>query len=463
MFLPEDFTAYTRQLMGDGLYKTLADGLSAVSPTSIRLNPYKLRGGEGGIHGADGKVGWCEYGYYLAKRPNFTFDPLLHAGLYYVQEASSMFLYHVLRQLVHAPAVVLDLCAAPGGKSTVARTALPEDSLLIANEPIRQRSQILSENLQKFGHPRVIVTNNYPKDFRKAAIGFDVVIADVPCSGEGMFRKDDGAISEWNAKNVDNCRRLQRQIIEDVWPCLKPGGLLIYSTCTFNAHENEENTQWIARELGAEPIEIAVEKDWNITGPLVGDSPVYRFLPGRSRGEGLFMCAMRKLNGDTIATKRKDRPGKGCVPNAKCGDWLNAPQRFGLVSAADKIIAVPHEMEDLYQKAAERLRIMHAGITLGTVKGSDIVPSQALALAIDLNREAFPRHELDYRQAMAYLSKAAITLSADTPRGYVIVTYKNAPLGFVKNIGNRANNLYPQEWRVKSTHIPDQEQNIIEL
>lgn len=224
MTLPEEFIKYTRELMGDSRFESLVAGLTDAAPVSIRLNPQKCDVANTVITGKKGDVAWCPTGVYLNERPNFTFDPLLHAGAYYVQEASSMFVAHVLRQTVTSSVKMLDLCAAPGGKSTACRTFLPEGSLLVSNEPVRTRANILSENMQKFGHPDVIVTNNYPRDFRKSGLMFDIILADVPCSGEGMFRKDEGAISEWSVQNVENCRRLQREIVSDIWPCLKPGG-----------------------------------------------------------------------------------------------------------------------------------------------------------------------------------------------------------------------------------------------
>ncbi len=280
--LPEDFIKYTQELMGDELFQQLKRGITEQeAPTSIRLNPFKCKEGEDvrmenspedGERQIEGEpIPWCpSTGRYLSSRPNFTFDPWLHAGKYYVQEASSMFVDLVIRQLVHTPVMMLDLCAAPGGKSTAVRAALPEGSLLFSNEPMRTRSQILAENIQKFGHPDMIVTNNYPRDYRKSKLQFDVILTDVPCSGEGMFRKDDGAIEEWSLQNVDNCWHLQREIVSDIWNCLKPGGILIYSTCTFNAHEDEENIAWICEELGAEPIALSgIDKSWNITGNLL--------------------------------------------------------------------------------------------------------------------------------------------------------------------------------------------------
>ena len=276
--------------MGEERLNRFLEALDEESPTSIRMNPSKgsLTVGE--------SVPWCPEGYYLEGRPQFTFDPLFHAGCYYVQEAASMFVSHILRQFVKEPVTMLDLCAAPGGKSTAARTVLPEGSLLVSNEPIATRAQILLENITKWGWKDCIVTNNYPRDYRKAKTCFDVILCDVPCSGEGMFRKDPGAISEWSLQNVEKCWRLQREIVADAWECLVPGGLLIYGTCTYNIKENEENVRWIMEEYDAEMLEVPTDPSWGITGSLLEgfSAPVYRFIPGFTKSEGLFICALRK-------------------------------------------------------------------------------------------------------------------------------------------------------------------------
>lgn len=479
MNLPSDFISYTRQLMGDELYSRLEEGLdSQQSPVSIRLNPFKAQSLDVTANLCDSAVPWCSAtGRYLNERPNFTFDPLLHAGVYYVQEAASMFVDHIVRTFIKEPVRMLDLCAAPGGKSTALRAALPEGSLLFSNEPMRTRAQILSENLQKFGHEDVIVTNNYPRDYRKAGIMFDAILTDVPCSGEGMFRKDDGARAEWSLQNVDNCWQLQREIVSDIWKCLQPGGLLIYSTCTFNAHEDEENVEWIASELGADIIELPVKESWNITPAVVGNAPVCRFMPGISRSEGLFVAVLRKHGeSETTALKasaanskpKKDRKnqrkqtaqgGKQQAPDTR--QALCSPDNFTARRNGDEIVAIPKRWADTYDTAASTLKIMHAGVTLGTEKGRDIIPDQSLALSRQLNIDAYPHVELDYTAAINFLRKEAITLPEGTPRGFVVVTYKGFPLGMEKNIGNRANNLYPTEWRIKSTHVPESECSVL--
>lgn len=368
-----------------------------------------------------------------------------------------MFLDRVLRQYVTNPVQMLDLCAAPGGKSTLARAVLQEGSLLFCNEPIRLRAQILSENLQKWGHPDVVVTNNYPKDYREAGLMFDVILADVPCSGEGMFRKDPDSVREWSRQNVFKCAQLQREIISEIWHCLRPGGLLIYSTCTYNAHEDEENVTWIREELGAEALPVDIDAAWAVTGSLVGENPVYRFIPGHTRGEGLFMAVLRKA-GDEEAPKKEKARGRerrGGKPLDGDTTWIAHNQPIACLGEGDVYRAIPVRWLALYQQACKSLHVLHAGVKLGTFKGKNLIPDQCLALSILLNKEAFPSVEVTYGQAIAYLRKEAVVLPADTPRGFVLLTYQEKPLGFVKNIGNRSNNLYPQEWKIKSAHVPD--------
>lgn len=474
MTLPEDFIHQTEKLMGGGMWQILADGLAGEAPVSIRLNPFKCGIDGYGPAECDGRVAWCDNGFYLSERPNFTFDPLFHAGLYYVQEASSMFLDRVLRQ--HAgnrPLTALDLCAAPGGKSTVARSVLPEGSLLVCNEPVRSRAHILAENMLKFGHPDVIVTNNYPRDFSRCGTGFDLIIADVPCSGEGMFRKDPAAVGEWSLQNVGKCCRLQRDIVAGIWDCLNPGGLLVYSTCTFNSKENEENVRYISEELGAEVLDVDVDENMRITGSLLSgfDKPVFRFIPGITRGEGLFMAVMRKHGGDmpdrnTTGGKkgRQDRPhDKKHDAAIRDKGWLKQPDRYDMIRKKDSFVAIPKAWRHVYDAADRHLNILSAGVALGEAKGKDIIPSQALALSVASDLTSFGSVELDYNQAVSYLRKEAVALPPDTPRGHILMTYKNMPLGFEKNIGNRANNLYPSEWRIKSTHAPEAYSEVIKI
>ncbi|MDL2213488.1 RsmB/NOP family class I SAM-dependent RNA methyltransferase [Bacteroides sp. OttesenSCG-928-D19] len=433
---PADFVAQVFHLLGDVEGKELLASLSEPALTSIRINPLKITPKE------LQPVPWCASGYYLPERLTFTFDPLFHAGAYYVQEASSMFLEQAVNQCVKEPALALDLCAAPGGKSTHLRSLLPEGSLLVANEVIRNRSQILAENITKWGHPDVMVTNNDPADFGRAGVQFDFILADVPCSGEGMFRKDEGAINEWSPANVEICRQRQRRIIADIWPCLKPNGILVYSTCTFNTKENEENVGWIMNELGAQALKLEIPEDWGVTGNLAGkDFDVYRFLPHKVKGEGFFMAVLQK---------KEDN-----APSANVGvkEMLRKKMK-----KAPKDELVLHSSYYCHQQdiIVQKMRVLQSGVLLGEAKGKDIIPSQALAMADVAARDSYPRMDVTYEQAIAYLRRETIVPELAAPRGYILLTYKDIPLGFVKNIGNRANNLYPSEWRIRSGYLPEE-------
>lgn len=481
--LPRAFEASTQKLFGEVRYERFREALQLPPQTTIRLNPFKWPN----VVPQDKKVlkpvPWCPEGLSLLHRPDFTFDPLLHAGAYYVQESSSMFVSHVVKHLVNKPVTALDLCAAPGGKATTLRTSLPAGSIVVANEPMKVRASILSENVQKQGHPDIIVTNNYPRDFRKARITFDLILADVPCSGEGMFRKDPQAIAEWSPQNVANCAQLQRSIIEDIWPTLSPGGFLVYSTCTFNEQEDEENLQWIIDNLGAQLFDIPVDPQWHITGAIGTALPatangekdeslqsVFRFIPGFTPGEGLFMAILQKPQAETPDRPQKKRPTALRIKPSSCQKtvlpWLMEDPTLGkntwtIIDTPTLTRAIPTRWLPLYEKASDALHLIHAGVGIGTSKGKDIVPSASLALSTMLTPSAFPRVEIGWEQAMLYLRKEAITLPDGTPRGLVLITYRNLALGFCKNIGNRANNLFPQEWKIKTTHLPEQATDVI--
>ncbi len=531
MELPKEFVDYTSELFGEERWKNYLASFEGSVPVSVRLNPFKyqpsrplpppspvgrepecskdsLSKGDiydfvGDVHGRIGSlptegspmlitseyvqsggrgrtaltpVPWCRNAFYLSERPNFTLDPLLHAGVYYVQEAGSMFLDEVLRQLkiengelkINEPQnyqlsignyqlnSVLDLCAAPGGKSTLLRAALPDDCVLYSNEPDRRRANILMENIQKQGHPNVIVTNNYAIDYQRAGLSFDLIVCDVPCSGEGMFRKDYGAIGEWSLQNVMKCATLQRSIIEDIWPCLNEGGVLVYSTCTFNLHEDEENVKWICETLGAEIIPIEVKDEWNITGSLLKgwDKPVYRFIPGTTKGEGLFMAVMRKKEAQPLTrpTDTLSPWGDGDVRNCEADELANN-ECSKRKSSREKVISSSPQRERVSVgrvRGSGSLRVLSDGHPVGIQKGKNIIPAHAEALLINLPKDKYPFAELSKEDALKYLHHEAIVLDADVPKGFVVVTYQGHPLGFVKNIGNRANNLYPQEWKIRN-------------
>ena len=465
MNLPIPFEEAMRQLLGDE-YSTFREALLGEPAVSIRLNRSKCTASPDYEH-----VPWATDGYYLAERPAFTFDPMFHAGGYYVQEASSMFVEQAIRQHLGQARVALDLCAAPGGKSTLLRSLLPDDCVLVSNEVMRPRAQVLAENITKWGHPRCIVTSNYPADFTPLGETFDLILVDAPCSGEGMFRKDEVAVNEWSPENVEVCWKRQRDILTDIWPTLRPGGLLIYSTCTFNTQEDEENVRWMMDELGAELLPIDTEPAWGITPSLMPNVPhAYRFLPGRTRGEGFFLAVVRKGESASVAetsrggkAKKRDKKGKqpALAAPVECKGWLADDKNYVYKVIDTEVVALPTDMDSLYTVLSDQLYLIKTGITLAEMKGRDALPAHDLAMSTALRADAFARCELAYGEALRYLHREAITLPADTPRGFVLVTYRDMPLGFVKNLGNRANNLYPNEWRIRSGHLPEEEIRVV--
>ena len=286
--LPPDFAAATRSLLGDA-YRLLEAALQAEPAVSVRMNRDKC-----GEEPSAERVPWCDTGYYLAERRLFTLDPLFHAGAYYVQEASSMFLEQAVKAYVKEPVRCLDLCAAPGGKSTHLCSILPEGSILVSNEVIPSRAAVLYENLAKWGNPNVFVARNAPADLGRLAHFFDLVVVDAPCAGEGMFRKDPAAARQWSLSGVARCAARQRQILRDVWDALRPGGLLVYSTCTYNTEENEDNLSFLVEDLGAEALPVPLREAWQVTGALKYGYPACRFFPHKTRGEGFFLALVRK-------------------------------------------------------------------------------------------------------------------------------------------------------------------------
>lgn len=459
MELPKDFIERTEPILNqewDDFYNALHEP----SPTSIRVNRKKFS-----EHLALDRIPWCDSGYYLEQRSQFTFDPLFHAGAYYVQEASSMIIEQAIKQLIAGNIKALDLCAAPGGKTTLLSSLLSENSLLVSNEIIRNRANILVENTMKWGNPNVIVTNNKPEDYFKLTSYFDLVLVDAPCSGEGMFRKDKQAIEEWSVGNVELCACRQRDIISAVWDTLKPDGYLFYSTCTYNREENEETVEWICDTFNAEVVELKVENEWEISFSPVKGKATYHFFPHKTKGEGFYFAVIQKrsdesLNPVSIKFKSKKQNSKSKRDSIDYKSLLVNIESFTFCEEADEIKAFStnYHIDLLFLK--EKLNVIHAGIILGQKKGKDFIPHQSLALSNNLNRDKFNNFEVDWSTAISFLRKETLLLE-NAARGIVLLTYKNIPLGFVKNLGNRANNLYPNEWRIRSAYLPDKEVDVL--
>jgi 16S rRNA C967 or C1407 C5-methylase (RsmB/RsmF family)/NOL1/NOP2/fmu family ribosome biogenesis protein len=416
-------------------------------PVSIRLNPQKAH------HAYEGSpIPWTTHGRYLDQRPSFTLDPSFHGGKYYVQEASSMFLEQAFRQ--HIPKneslMVLDLCSAPGGKSTHLLSMMSGQGLLVSNEVIQSRATIVSENIKKWGHCNVVVTNNDPKDFERLEGFFDVIVVDAPCSGEGLFRKDPSALEEWSEDVVALCSKRQRRILRDVWPALKAGGMLIYSTCTYNAEENEGNLKWLKDEYPLDSLPIEINPDWGIQKIETESAIGYRCFPHQVKGEGFFLSAIRKLDGPpqkTFRSKVKLQVPPKNISGA-LHDWVLKPQEKYFLLHSDRVQFFPAERIPEVQTIVNNLRVIFAGTAAVTIKHDKLIPDHSLALSMDCNQNFFNSISLDQNSALQYLRKEGLPFSSDK-KGFALVTFENLGLGWVNVLDNRINNLYPSEWRIR--------------
>ena len=447
------FRKYLEEAIGSDNALVAFSAFESPAPSSIRCNPFKS-----GICPEGRPVTWNAYGRILPERPVFTLDPHFHAGAYYVQDSSSMFVGHAFRRLLESagkpvgrPFRVLDLCAAPGGKTTDLAASLREvfgdGFILVSNEVMKARAGVLADNVALWGDPNVVVTSDDPRAFAALPGFFDVIVADVPCSGEGMFRKDEEAQRQWSEDNVALCEARQRRITADVWPSLRQDGLFIYSTCTFNKYENDSNVQWIASELGAECL---LEDDLLHAGEGVIKTALgYSLVPGHVEGEGQYCSALSKISEVEFRETRQKtaRPSKAqTLPEGIMAGLLRVKAVVRL--KGETVIAVPENISSDLALIEQALHVISAGCAVGTLKGKVLVPDADLALSLMYDRTAFPEAEVDRDTALAYLHRDAITLP-DAPKGYVAVVYGGLPLGFVKNLGNRCNSLHPQSRRIR--------------
>ena len=401
--------------------------------------------GKYSIFNVQGKIPWCELGYYLNHRPSFTFDPLFHAGCYYVQEASSMFLEQVLRQTVDLSKAlkVLDLCAAPGGKSTLIQSLISKDSLLVSNEVIRSRANILKDNIIKWGRGNAIVTNNDPKDFERLEGYFDVIVVDAPCSGSGLFRREPEAINEWGENNVALCSQRQQRILADVLPALKKEGILIYSTCSYSKDEDEDIAGWIMGTLPVAYCPLLIEKNWNIAESERG----YRFWPDKAKGEGFFIACFKKTEGEKNAdTKVKNKAEAVTKKEIEIIDkWIRIEDQQ-LIRNKNTVYAWPGTLASNMNFILSKLKVIYSGVRVGELIRDKLIPDHALAMS-GLLADSISRIDLDYEQAIQYLQRK--DLKTDTiQKGWQLAGYKGYSLGWINVLSNRINNYYPKEFRI---------------
>ena len=440
MEITAECMALWREAIGNECEALIA-ALAAPSPVSIRLHPQK----QVDVPEYAACVPWCSTGRYLSDRPSFTLDPYFHAGAYYVQEASSMFPAQ-LKMFFKEQCIerVLDLCAAPGGKSTLLAETLPPEGILVTNEVIQSRVTILAQNMAKWGYPNVVVTQNDARDFVRLPHYFDALLVDAPCSGEGMFRKEPKAIQEWSLEAVELCAQRQRRIVADVWEALRPGGYLIYSPCTFNRKENEEVVDWICSHLGATPCPVPVCSEWGVWV----QNGCYRFLPHRLKGEGFCMTLLQKKSAERVGKRKLMGGNKKISPLPKQQSpalWVQDSCSFFAKGEIIKALPAPQAQEMI--ELENRLRVIQSGVAVARIKGRDLIPDADLALSSVICPDAFAVVEVDLPTAQRYLARESFTL-ANAPLGYLLIQYKGSRLGFAKNVGTRINNLYPLNRRI---------------
>lgn len=444
--LPEKFIENITELLGYDDAKLFFTSLSSEPPISVRYNPYKRR--EELNHR---QVAWSSNGYYLTERPKFTLDPLFHAGVYYPQEASSMFLEQYIEKAsseMGSDLAILDLCAAPGGKSTHL-SALLKDSIVVANETIKSRAKILSENISKWGIGNVIVTNSDPEKFDTLQGVFDIVVIDAPCSGEGMFRKDPLSRNEWSEESVKLCAARSRRIISNAYNSLREGGILIYSTCTYNTQEDEQTVEWMAKTYNLENFSISPPTEWGITKSDVSNIECFKFMPHRTEGEGFFITAMQKTESEKIigSSKIKSIELASKQQTAETKRWITNSDNYAIITYNNTIYCIAQKHLNILNIVKNNLYIINFGTELGQFFSADFKPSHPLSLFIDGNDTILPKVEVDLTTAQEYLRKNTIEPTL-FEQGINTVSYQGQAIGYIKRVGARCNNLYPKEYRI---------------
>ncbi len=418
------------------------------SVSSVRLNAAKTNASRLSLPW-DEPVSWCTNGWYLKERPVYTLDPLFHAGCYYVQEASSMFLDHVLRHVLgdRSGLSVIDLCAAPGGKTTLL-AALPHFRMVVANELIRSRLTILSENVAKWGLPHVLVSHNDPREVGRLEGFFDVMVVDAPCSGSGLFRRDPEAISEWSERNVQLCSERQQRILADALPALAPDGILIYSTCSYSRQEDEMILDWLVGHEDFEAIPIPANGSWGIAESISAKGAFgYRFFPGKVQGEGLFMACLRRKGGRTFHAARTGKPNLVTTAERKLiTPWLKDGDALAMLKKDQDVFLVPEALTADLLQLSSSLQIRKTGIHGGAIGRDEFIPDHELAVSILASTE-LPGVDLDLDGSREYLRKNKIGPFPDL-KGWHLIRHEGIGLGWAKMLSNRVNNYYPASWRI---------------
>lgn len=448
--LPDPLIKRLKNQLGKD-YKSFEESMQQPPVVSIRLNPKKQFS-----HSYSYQIPWSKFGYYLNERPQFVFDPLFHAGAYYVQEASSMIIEQFFNQYIqtdHEPLCVLDLCASPGGKSTHILSLLNENDLLVSNEVIESRIPPLKENIIKWGTSNAVITCNDAKDFQCLPEFFDIVFLDAPCSGEGLFRKNKNAISEWNEDMAAMCSARQKRIFNDILPALKVGGFIIYSTCTFNPNENELNVKKWITDFGLKSVQLNCKNEWNLNLSSENEIFTIQMWPHKSNGEGFFISVMQKCRSNELVVANKK------ILNHKRIDLITKPDSSfpQLTSTYLKFYAFNNSIyflnENLYQSFIEilsQMNVRYFGTEAGSLKHKNFVCSHNLAMSNHYNSINSFKIELDKIEAIKFLKKENIN-TPTTTIGWNLLTYKNLNLGWIKNLGNRFNNYYPKEFRIRKS------------
>lgn len=428
---------------------------------SVRFNPAKFNHHlgpeqllslvEGSVYDhleIKGNVPWAASGHYLKNRPSFTLDPLFHAGMYYVQEASSMFIEHILDSVLKGKKNLkaLDLCASPGGKTTLL-ASLPHFKLVLANEIIQSRVAPLFENVIKWGAPHVFISNNDPHDFTSLGEFFDVVLVDAPCSGSGLFRKEQHAVDIWNEDLVQFCSLRQKRILEDAINVIVEGGYLLYSTCSYSYEENEMNLDHIVQHYDLESVHIEIPSSW---GVVACQSPVhkalgYRFYPDKVSGEGFFCALFRKNTSlKSLGTVRPIKSKHSYVFNSE--KWIDNSAALHFLMQREDLMAMHSHLTDDINLLQQFLLLKRSGVRLGSMVKGDLNPDHELAMSLLLSPEVL-RYELTFDQAISFLRKDNLDISF-SEKGWVLMTYRGIPLGWLKAVQGRSNNYYPKNWRI---------------